>query len=140
VELAAASITNVSNLLISLSVSFKVKTLPANDPFSRFYTALITAPVPSTAGLTALPAPVMGPASQPVGHLLSLPADTFLFGLHDNGSHLYIRPCYLLLLTAITTLFATWRGVLVKGVAGVGKVRTKTSVGLSCLQISVDIG
>jgi hypothetical protein len=107
------------------------KVLPADDPFSKFVTALTTAPAPTAAGLTAPPASaaVAGAAAAApvapaaVGKLLSLPANTFLFGIGDNGSRLYIRPCYEELLAAILVLFGTWRGVLVKGVEGVGKVR-----------------
>jgi hypothetical protein len=135
---------NALSLSLSLSlVSAGPKVLPASDPFSRFVTALTTAPAPTAAGLTAPPAPPPpaggggAPAAPPaVGQLLSLPANTFLFGLEDNGQHLYIRPCYTLLLTAILALFQTWRGVLVKGVAGVGKVRAqhaKSNGGDCCL-------
>ncbi len=108
------------------------KVLPANDPFSLFVSALTTA-VPTSAGLTAPPAPLppagggAAPAAPPAeGQLLSLavPANAFLFGLQANGQHLYVRPCYTLLLNAIQALFHQGRrGVLVKGVAGVGKVR-----------------
>ena len=108
-------------------VSGGPKVLPASDPFSQFFTALTTAPEPAAAGLTAPPAPAGAPAAvaapPAVGQVLTLPVNTFLFGLPEDGSHLFIRPCYPLLLNAIITLFLTWSGVLVKGVAGVGKVR-----------------
>lgn len=96
--------------------------LPAADPFSQFWSALTSNALALTAaGLTAPAAPA---GAAPVGQLLSLPANTYLFGLPENGLHLYVRPCYPLLLAAIVALFGTWHGVLVKGVAGVGKVRT----------------
>jgi hypothetical protein len=57
-----------------------------------------------------------------VGQLLSLPANTFLFGLQEKGHHLYIRPCYHDVLAAILAAFASGRtGALVSGIPGIGK-------------------
>jgi hypothetical protein len=109
--------------------------LPANDPFSQFFASLIGAPPLSAANLST-PAG----AAAPVGQLLSLPANTHLFGLPENGEHLYIRPCYPLLLAAILSLFATWSGVLVKGVAGVGKVSQWTQSPSRCAHSCIALG
>ena len=94
----------------------------------QFSTALSNAPAPTTAGLNAPPsapgaAAAVAAAAAPVGLLLSLPPNTYLFGLIDNGRHLYIRPCYQQILTTIISLFAVGRtrGILVTGIPGVGK-------------------
>ena len=100
---------------------------PAVDPFSRFFTALMKADL-TTDGLTVHVAPgglrAAAAAPAPIGQLLSLPDDySYLFGLQQNGRHLFIRPCYPLILDAINTLFRTRTSVIVKGGTGVGKVR-----------------
>jgi hypothetical protein len=106
-------------------VSGGPKALPVSDPFSRFCAALIAAPARTQAGLTAVPAPAGAPAAAApaaVGHLVTLPANTFLFGLQKKGQHLYIRPCYLQLLEIIIGYFNTdTTGILVTGIPGVGK-------------------
>ena len=96
--------------------------LPPTDSFALFWTGLTSAPPPSNAGLTPPLAPTGAAPVAAVGKLLSLPANTYVFGMSNKGSHLYIRPCYELLLMTILELFKTDSGVLVTGIPGVGKV------------------
>jgi hypothetical protein len=59
-----------------------------------------------------------------VGHLFTLPSNSFILGQQRSGSLLFIRPCYRALFNSIQTFFASPKstgGVVILGNPGIGK-------------------
>jgi len=115
-------LTNLNSyLFISLFVCFTAAILPPNlsititDDMKTFWSTLSTAQLQSDGkpeDYNCKP-----------GDLLILPQNSFILGAQNNGSKLYIRPCYKALWAAIQTLFSSPKstlGVLIIGNPGIG--------------------